>query len=271
MFFCHYPIISREGKLPVYLVSIGMHDCQPFTRRGTEYDYPQIFYCTVGSGMLRFDGTQTEIKPGMGFFIPASYPHEYYPLGDVWDNHWIIPGGYASGRMLAEMGFDRPRVFTLDSTERLDRIFAEMHEALQYDRVYGNLRASGCLYDFLIEFERAMDHIGDSGQANPAVVKCVDFIDREYTRQITMEDLCSASGMSKQHICRLFRITLGTRPMEYIAKHRIQAAKALLSSTNMTTEEIAEAVGFGSSSYFCKLFKRYEGISTTQFRNNRAV
>ena len=90
MFFCHYPIISREGDLPIYLVSIGMHDCQPFTRRGTEYGYPQIFYCTTGSGMLRYDGTQTEIKPGMGFFIPASYPHEYYPLGDVWDNHALL-------------------------------------------------------------------------------------------------------------------------------------------------------------------------------------
>ncbi|MCR5479074.1 MAG: AraC family transcriptional regulator, partial [Ruminococcus sp.] len=44
-------------------------------------------------------------------------------------------------------------------------------------------------------------------------------------------------------------------------------AKELLSGTDMTTEDIAERVGFGSSSYFCKLFKRHEGLSPTQFRN----
>ena len=54
----------------------------------------------------------------MGFFIPSFYPHEYFPDGDVWDNHWIIPGGFACGKLLEEMGFDRPMVFTLDSTDR---------------------------------------------------------------------------------------------------------------------------------------------------------
>jgi AraC-like DNA-binding protein len=267
MFYYHYPIIGREIKLPIYLVSIGMHDCQPLTRRGTEYAYPQLFYTTKGSGILRVDGSEYEIKPCMGFFIPASYPHEYYPVGDVWDNHWIIPGGYACERMLTETGFDKPRVFTLDSTERLDRIFTEMHEALQYDRVYGNLMASGGLYELLIEFDRAIGHIGASTPADPAVIKCVGLINEKYTGQITLDELCALTGFSKQHICRLFRTALSCRPMEYIAKRRIQAAKELLSGTDLTTEEIAERVGFGSSSYFCKLFKRYEGISPTQFRN----
>ena len=269
MFYYHYPIIGREGRLPIYLFSIGMHDCQPLVRRGTEYGFPQIFYCTKGRGMLRFDNIETPVGAGMGFFIPSFYPHEYFPDGDVWDNHWIIPGGFACGKLLEEMGFDRPMVFTLDSTDRLDRIFYEMHEALQFDRVYGNMRASGYLYDFLIELDRAISHTGTSAKADPAVIKCIDLIDREYTRRIVMDDLCYVTGLSKQHICRLFRNALDTRPMEYVAKRRIQAAKELLSETSMTTEDIAEKVGFGSSSYFCKLFKRYEGISPMQFRNIR--
>ena len=267
MFYYHYPIISKEDRLPVYLISIGMHDRQPLVRRGTEYGFPQIFYCTKGRGMLCLDGTQTPIEAGMGFFIPACCPHEYFPADDVWDNHWLIPGGYACDRLLEEMGFDRPRVFSIDSTERLDRIFAEMHNALRSDRVYGNLRASGYLYDFLIELDLAVSHGGTSAAADPAVMKCVGLIDREYTRRITMDDLCEVTGLSRQHICRLFRSVLGTRPMEYTAKRRIQAAKELLSSTGLTTEEIAEKTGFGSGSYFCKLFRRYEGMTPTQFRN----
>lgn len=59
MFYYHYPIIAREGRLPIYLISIGRHDCQPLVRRGTEYSYSQIFYCTKGRGVLRIDSTET--------------------------------------------------------------------------------------------------------------------------------------------------------------------------------------------------------------------
>ena len=267
MFFYHYPIIGREGRFPIYLISLGMHDCQPFTKRGTEYALPQIFYCTKGSGMLRFDGNEYEVKAGTGFFIPGGYPHEYFPLEEEWDNHWIIPGGNGSEQLLAEMGLDGPRVFELAATGPLDRLFMQMHDSLIRDRIYGNIKASGLLYDFLIELDRLINRGGERRTVNPAIQKCVELIDSEYSRQITLDELCSVSGLSRQHICRLFRSVLSVRPTEYIAKRRIQAAKELLSGTDMTTEEIAEAVGFGSSSYFCKLFKRYEGISPTTFRN----
>ena len=267
MFFSHYPIITHENKLPLYLISLGMHDCQPPVRRGTEYGFPQIFYCTRGKGILSYDGIKTEIKAGMGFFMPASYAHEYHPAGDVWDNHWLIPGGYACDRLLSDTGFDAPEIFTPDSTARLDKLFMNMHAALQHDNIYGNLKASGILYEFMIELDRAINHLNSSTCPNPALKKCLKLIDNSYSSQIKMEDLCEVSGLSKQHICRLFRNSLDTRPMEYIAKRRIQAAKELLSGTEMTIEDIADKTGFCSSSYFCKLFKRYEDITPTQFRN----
>lgn len=268
MFFYHYPIIAKESRLPIYLVSIGMHDCQPYVRRGTEYGYPQIFYCTKGSGILCYDSVKTEVKAGMGYFIPAGYPHEYYPAGDVWDNHWIIPGGFACEQLLGEMGFDRPQTFSLGSTEMLGHFFGNMHTALRNDHIGGNLRASGYLYDFLIELERQKNSGDISGYTHPAISKCVDHINENYMYEITLDDLCGISGMSKQHLCRLFRKVLGVRPMEYIAKRRIQAAKEILSGTGAPIEEISERVGFCTSSYFCKLFKRYEGITPTQFRRS---
>ncbi len=264
--FYHYPIISHESRFPIYLVSLGMHECQPYVRRGTEYAFPQLFYCTKGKGILRTADGVYEIKGGTGFFLPASYPHEYYPDGDVWDNHWIIPGGYACDEMLRGMGLDRLRVFTLDNTDRLDSIFSDIHNVLLHDGISGNIRASGYLYDLLIEFDRQLNHIG-TVKTDPPLRKCIDFINTGYQQKITMDDLCALTGMTKQHICRLFRTVLGARPMEYTAKRRIQAAKELLSGSDRSIEEIAELTGFGSSSYFCKLFRRYEGITPTQFRN----
>ena len=190
MFFYHYPIIALESRLPLYLIGLGVHDCQPLVRRGTEYGFPQIFYCTKGRGTLIYDDIKTEIKAGMGFFIPASYPHEYFPTDSIWDNHWIIPGGYACERMLSESGFDKPTVFTLDSTIQLDKLFMNMHVALQRDNIYGNLKASGILYEFMIELNRSVNHLNSFFGTNPALKKCLELIDTGYSGQITMEDLC---------------------------------------------------------------------------------
>ena len=99
-------------------------------------------------------------------------------------------------------------------------------------------------------------------------MKVVDYINFNFASEITMDDLCAVSGVSKQYLCLLFKNTLASRPMEYIAKRRIQAAKELLVSTNKGIEDISEEVGFCTASYFCKLFKRYEGMTPSAFRRS---
>ncbi|MBQ7936685.1 MAG: AraC family transcriptional regulator [Clostridia bacterium] len=268
MYFYDFPIIKSEVNLPVYLFSVGLHEQQPHILRKEGYMYPQIIYCTKGSGTLVLDGRKHLIEPYTAFFLPAGYPHEYYPEEEVWDVHWVVPSGFGIEDMLRHFGLDAPAVFELGDIKNLEHHFRKMHDALVADRIFGNYRASGYLYDFLIEFYRLISTANSGGIVNSVVVRAVDYINVNYPSQITMEELCGVSGVSKQHLCRLFQSVLNSRPMEYIAKRRIQAAKELLSQTDMTVEEIAEEVGFCTGSYFCKLFRRYEGMTTSQFRKN---
>lgn len=267
MFFYDFPIIHSESKLPVFLISVGLHECQPHIVRKDGYPYHQIMYCTKGSGTLVIDGTKHLIRPFTAFFLPSGYPHEYYPNEKVWDIHWVVPSGFAADDMLRYFGLKEPQVFELNEIKSLEHHFRKMHEALSGDKIYGNHRAAGFLYDFLIEFNRIISAVGSSSTTNSSVIRAIDFININYTSEITMDMLCSEAGVSKQHLCRLFRSALSARPMEYIAKRRIQAAKELLSETDKSIETIAEETGFCTSSYFSKLFKRYEGMTPSQFRN----
>ncbi|MGN1089062.1 MAG: helix-turn-helix domain-containing protein [Huintestinicola sp.] len=265
MFFCNYPIIGSESSLPVYLISVGMHELQPHTVRG-EYPFPQIFYCTKGSGKLIVDGVTYDILPYCGFFMPAGCPHEYYPCEDIWDIRWVEFSGEHCDEMLSSLGLDKPVVCTLTDTARLEHFFRRMHESLIGDNIFGNYKACGYLYNFIIEFYRLTGDTASGETANPALVKALDLIEQNYRGHISLEDMCSVSEVSPQHLCRLFRMALNCRPMEYLAKRRIKAAKELLSNTDLSVEEIAEDTGFGGGSYFCKLFRRYEGITPSQFR-----
>lgn len=270
MYFYDFPIIGEESRLPLFLISVGLNEWQYHFVCNEGESCPKAIYCTKGCGTLILNGVEHIIKPYTAFFIPAGCPHEYYTNGDTWDTHWIVPGGSACEDMLKTMGFDEPVIFSIPEEEIkfLDHCFRRMHEAVIADRVHGNFRASGYLYSFLIEFSRISTK-KDKGsiRTNPVVTKALDFIDANYMKKIDMNMLSESAEISTQHLCRLFRTTLNCRPMEYIAKRRIQAAKELLSKTNKTTEQIAEETGFCDSSYFCKLFKRYEGITPSQFRN----
>ncbi len=266
MYFYDFPIIRTESSLPVYLTSVGLHDCQPHLVRSEGYSYPQILYCTKGSGTLKLGKEFIHIPPMTAIFLPANHPHEYYPNEDIWDIHWIAPSGYAIDDILSQFGLSEPSIFRLDDISLLEHFFRRMHESIMSDSIFGNFRASGYLYDFLIEFYRITSAVASSASSNPMITKAVDHINSRYTSQITLDELCAATGVSKQHLCRLFQAVLNARPMEYIAKRRIQAAKELLSHTDLSIEDIAEQTGFCSGSYFCKLFRRYEGITPTQFR-----
>lgn len=267
LFFCDYPILRNEKKLPLFLLNMGQQHCQDHIIRPEGYPCHQILYCTKGSGTLILDGNRIPIPPYTVIYMPACYPHEYYAEEDVWDIHWVVPAGFAVNEILVNFGLEKPQVFEFKNINTLENLFCKMHEAIRSDSVFGNYKASGYLYDFLIEFYRIISFSNSYASPNHALTKAVDHINLNYTSHISMEDLCAVSGVSKQYLCLLFRKILSCRPTEYIAKRRIQAAKEILTGTAKTVEDIALETGFCSESYFCKLFKRYEGITPTAFRN----
>lgn len=261
LFFADYPILGNEKSLPLYLQNMGHHHCQDHLIRPEGYHYDQILYCTKGSGTLIFENKAIPIPHDTAIFIPAETPHEYYPEEDIWDIHWIVPCGYAAKDILTQFGLTELKTFHLSDTKMLEHIFRKMHNALRTDSIFGNYKASGYLYDFLMEFYRLIAYKDPATSVSSALMKALDYINYNYFSPITMGELCSVSGVTKQHLCLLFRKKLSMRPMEYIAKRRIQEAKALLTGTEKSIEQVAEETGFCSESYFCKLFKRYEGMT----------
>ncbi|WP_022758244.1 AraC family transcriptional regulator [Butyrivibrio fibrisolvens] len=268
MIYFDYPIIGFEKELPLYLLNMGLHECQGYVEREEGFSSPQILFCTKGSGTLIVGGRRYRILAHMAIFLPENVPHKYYPNEDVWDIHWVVPGGSALPALLQHFQMTEPAVYKLAKTTRLETIFRSMHEALHSGDIMGNYRCAGYLYEFLLEFYRLITLKESGNYYSPALHKALDYINQHYLENVTMEDLCGVSNVSKQHLCHLFRKSLHMRPMEYITRKRLQTAKEMLSTTDYSIEKIAEDTGFCTASYFCKNFKRLEEITAGEFRKN---
>ena len=87
----------------------------------------------------------------------------------------------------------------------------------------------------------------------------------------SLDEIAAAVGLSKYYFSRLFLKTTGSTPIEYLSKIRIRTSITLLSETDRTIDDIAQAVGYANGSYFIKVFRQWVGDSPGEFRRSKST
>lgn len=96
--------------------------------------------------------------------------------------------------------------------------------------------------------------------------RSVKYIETYYARQdLYTPMLAEMSGMGETYYRAIFVAVFGVAPTKYIQQYRVGKAKELLVRSSCSVEEIAQAVGFANSSYFCKVFKSLTGLTPSEF------
>ncbi len=93
-----------------------------------------------------------------------------------------------------------------------------------------------------------------------------DFIRQNYRADITLEDIASSANISKSEASRCFQSCLHVSPVNYLLRYRVEMAAKLLLNSTMTIEAVSLECGFGSASYFCKIFRQHAGITPGEYR-----
>ena len=90
---------------------------------------------------------------------------------------------------------------------------------------------------------------------NWLVNESVKFMNSSYEQEITVEDLAKVVKLSKSHFTKLFSDAMQVSPMVYLRTIRLENAKKMLQSKELSVTQVAQQCGFNSSSYFSKIFK----------------
>jgi len=103
---------------------------------------------------------------------------------------------------------------------------------------------------------------------NGTLQRAFDFIDGNLHIPISAEDIAVGARVSKSTLYKNFKEVLGCTVGEYLMKRRIEKAEALLKETDMSVQDISQAVGFSSAAYFTLNFKRLNGVPPLRYRKN---
>lgn len=98
----------------------------------------------------------------------------------------------------------------------------------------------------------------------------VDFISENYTLSISVGDMAEHVFLSEGYFTRAFKERLGTSPMNYLIKFRVEKSKELLQKTDLKINNISREVGFTSSQRFNSAFKKILGLTPSEYRKTFA-
>lgn len=263
-----FPVVAGESRLPVYLVGVGRMRRQDHILRPAGFPVGQVLLCAGGAGRLLLEGREHRVAAGQGFLLYPGVPHEYYPLEEPWETHWVSFACPQASGLLPAMGFAASRMFWLRDPLAQEAQWQALFAQAASDSLERGYRCSALVYQFLVSLRGNLAAEPPSqGEGRGPLSAAVAFINLHFDRPLGLEEIAGQAGISPQYLCRLFRRGLNMRPFEYLARRRIQQAKQQLLEDGATVAGVARRCGFGSVSYFCAVFRRYEKLTPQQFRS----
>lgn len=98
------------------------------------------------------------------------------------------------------------------------------------------------------------------------IIAIQEWMQTRYSSELSLELIAGAFDISVRSLNRNFKKATGKSPMQYLQQMRIDNAKELLKSTNLSISEVAYSVGYPDSSYFSALFKKQISLSPKEYR-----
>ena len=106
--------------------------------------------------------------------------------------------------------------------------------------------------------------------SNTMLKKVLEYIEERYTDEnFSLNDAAKAANVSPNYFSAIFSQEMGMTFIEYVTKKRMDKAKRLLKQTDMHTADIALEVGYKDPHYFSFVFKKTQGCTPREYRNDR--
>ncbi len=103
---------------------------------------------------------------------------------------------------------------------------------------------------------------------SPIIKYVVSYIELNYAKSVTLEDISKNCGISKNYLPHAFKNETGKTVMEYLSDYRLDRAANLLKQTSMPIQDVGNETGYPDNNYFTKSFKKRFGMTPSAYRKS---
>ncbi|WNQ10016.1 AraC family transcriptional regulator [Paenibacillus aurantius] len=232
--------------------------------------YNRFYFIRQGRGRIEIGGKVYCPVPGQLVLIPAGTVYSYgTEPADTYLKYWC--------HFTAEIGdvslFDLlvlPSVIDVRDEAYLEGCFRRLMDLTESGEFTSALRSKAVLLDIICLYieHTSVDTIRTGGSSMEKINRVLQYIDSHLAESVTVEELAKLVHFHPNYFIRFFKTMLGSPPILYITKRRMEKAKTLLVTTDKSISEIAEEVGL-QLHYFSRAFRGHSGFSPTEYRQQR--
>lgn len=109
---------------------------------------------------------------------------------------------------------------------------------------------------------------GSEDHTNELIRQAKEYIDNHFHKDMSLDDVSRELNISPYYFSKLFKEETGENFVEYVTGRRMDRAKMLLKNPDKSIKEICVEVGYSDPNYFSRIFKKYQGVSPTEYKEN---
>lgn len=260
----NFIVSSKAKEHLIYPESFSLlRTSYDYYAEGSNQDFYEFRYILDGEGYLKYNGRSYLLKKGEGCLIDCRQKY-YYQTGSFnWSSTCLrFNGAPASPLVRAYLQSGNVK-FTDAMFSNFEPLQAHILQCTQKVSSYMEYEVSCTFYMLLTNLLIAHSKTRSTSEV---IEKIVSYIQANYMKNLTADELSHHFGLSRTHMTRCFKEYTGFAPHEYITQLRIYNAKFLLRATDLSIEDISRRTGFTDSVYFIQVFKKIEGITPSKFR-----
>lgn len=103
------------------------------------------------------------------------------------------------------------------------------------------------------------------------IEKARSYINENFRRDISLDDVSREVDISPYYFSKLFKQETGKNFIEYLTEIRLRSARELLQNSQYSIKEICAQSGYSDPNYFSRIFKKYEGVTPSEFRDHLRI
>ena len=222
----------------------------------------ELYFLTKGQCNYLIDNELFEINEGDLIYIPRGVIHKSSYSG-VHSRMLInCSEDFVSGVPLPSY-----RVYRNESiTDEILALFKKIEKEYQLNDSYSQPLIEAAVRALLVLTYRNPNRYRNERQANKNIRQILEYLNENFSANITLGAVSEKYSISPEHISRTFRKETGLNFNDYLSQLRLKKAEGMLKFGNQSVAEIAYECGFNDSNYFSEKFKRVYKQSPLQYR-----
>ncbi len=260
-------LLSDVKEAPILYTCARDENIAPGTRFGPiMLDLYIVECCTEGSGSVIINDKELPFKSGDCYVLQPGQK-VVYTSDSVTSRRgvWCAIDGIAVSESVSELGVtDTDPFVPRELFPDIESAICSMIDSKEDTDMGAKLRCVGALYNLigaLLKNKSVRDK-------NIWVEKAMGFIEANYYKHISVEDIASEIGLERAYFSTLFKACTGVSPHAYLSEVRIKKAAILIKDRGYSVSDAAEMVGLDVQN-FARLFKKTVGKNPRDYKKQK--